>query len=144
MPIDDHHTQLHSLDMEFHWSQTKSHERSRMQSHTHSHDGGEHGHTHEIWPNAGSFINREMPIEAGRDWRDRAFTVGIGGFTFRRNVANTIVQLALVYRCRTIIDPIGKTALMLALCKALHPQYNIAALTNDIFTQEVPCLNVLK
>ena len=26
---------------------------------------------------------------------------------------------------------------MLALCKALHPKYNIAALTNDIFTQEV-------
>ena len=34
----------------------------------------------------------------------------------------------------------GKTALMLALCKALHPKYNIAALTNDIFTQEVPTL----
>lgn len=32
---------------------------------------------------------------------------------------------------------VGKTALMLALCKALHPKYNIAALTNDIFTQEV-------
>jgi urease accessory protein len=26
---------------------------------------------------------------------------------------------------------------MLALCKALHPKYNSAALTNDIFTQEV-------
>jgi hypothetical protein len=32
---------------------------------------------------------------------------------------------------------IGKTALMLALCRTLHPKYNIAALTNDIFTQEV-------
>jgi urease accessory protein len=32
---------------------------------------------------------------------------------------------------------VGKTALMLALCRALHPKYNIAALTNDIFTQEV-------
>lgn len=32
---------------------------------------------------------------------------------------------------------LGKTALMLALCKALYPKYNIAALTNDIFTQEV-------
>jgi Ni2+-binding GTPase involved in maturation of urease and hydrogenase len=32
---------------------------------------------------------------------------------------------------------VGKTALMLALCKALYPKYNIAALTNDIFTQEV-------
>jgi hypothetical protein len=27
--------------------------------------------------------------------------------------------------------------LMLALCRALYPKYNIAALTNDIFTQEV-------
>jgi hypothetical protein len=26
---------------------------------------------------------------------------------------------------------------MLALCKTLYPKYNIAALTNDIFTQEV-------
>ena len=26
---------------------------------------------------------------------------------------------------------------MLALCRALYPKYNIAALTNDIFTQEV-------
>ena len=26
---------------------------------------------------------------------------------------------------------------MLALCKALYPQYGVAALTNDIFTQEV-------
>lgn len=25
---------------------------------------------------------------------------------------------------------------MLALCRALHPQYNIACVTNDIFTQE--------
>ena len=26
---------------------------------------------------------------------------------------------------------------MLALCRAMYPKYNIAALTNDIFTQEV-------
>ncbi|KAJ3111852.1 hypothetical protein HDU96_005278 [Phlyctochytrium bullatum] len=30
----------------------------------------------------------------------------------------------------------GKTALMLALCRALHPSYNIGAVTNDIFTKE--------
>lgn len=30
----------------------------------------------------------------------------------------------------------GKTALMLALCLALREQYNIAAVTNDIFTRE--------
>ncbi|KKY20843.1 putative urease accessory protein [Phaeomoniella chlamydospora] len=49
----------------------------------------------------------------GRDWKDRAFTVGIGG-------------------------PVGsgKTALMLALCLALRDEYNIAAVTNDIFTRE--------
>lgn len=53
-----------------------------MNSHTHSHDGGggSHGHTHEIWPDAGSFTDREKPIELGRDWHERAFTVGIGGY----------------------------------------------------------------
>lgn len=29
----------------------------------------------------------------------------------------------------------GKTALMLALCHALRDEYNIAAVTNDIFTR---------
>jgi Ni2+-binding GTPase involved in maturation of urease and hydrogenase len=29
----------------------------------------------------------------------------------------------------------GKTALMLALCHALRDEYNIAAVTNDIFTK---------
>jgi Ni2+-binding GTPase involved in maturation of urease and hydrogenase len=32
---------------------------------------------------------------------------------------------------------VGKTALMLALCRELYPKYGVAALTNDIFTQEV-------
>lgn len=57
-------------------------------SHTHSHDGGlshshanggAHGHTHEILDGPGSFAHREMPIVEGRDWKDRAFTIGIGG-----------------------------------------------------------------
>ncbi|KAL1965574.1 hypothetical protein VTN77DRAFT_5658 [Rasamsonia byssochlamydoides] len=84
-------------------------------SHSHSHDGafGGHGHSHEVLDGPGSFLNREMPLSESRDWRDRAFTVGIGG-------------------------PVGsgKTALMLALCLALRDEYNIAAVTNDIFTKE--------
>jgi len=59
--------------------QTHSHEGS-SHAHSHSHNGGEHGHSHEIWPNAGSFINREQPIDVGRNWQERAFTVGIGGY----------------------------------------------------------------
>ena len=61
-----------------------------MATATHSHDGSashshngfsaiEHGHSHEILDGPGSYINREMPIAEGRDWHDRAFTIGIGG-----------------------------------------------------------------
>lgn len=91
---------------------------------THSHDGGlthhashsapaDHGHTHEIYNGPGSYLDREMPIVEGRDFNDRAFTIGIGG-------------------------PVGsgKTALLLELCLLLRDQYNIAAVTNDIFTRE--------
>ncbi|PYH44842.1 urease accessory protein UreG [Aspergillus saccharolyticus JOP 1030-1] len=92
-------------------------------SHSHSHDtgvghshddvNGGHGHSHEILDGPGSYLHREMPLSESRDWRDRAFTIGIGG-------------------------PVGsgKTALMLALCHALRDEYNIAAVTNDIFTRE--------
>ncbi|ETS79056.1 urease accessory protein ureG-like protein [Pestalotiopsis fici W106-1] len=93
-------------------------------AHTHSHDGigghshdgfsaADHGHSHEILDGPGSYIGREMPIVEGREWSERAFTVGIGG-------------------------PVGsgKTALMLALCLALREKYSIAAVTNDIFTRE--------
>ncbi|KAK4987689.1 hypothetical protein LTR50_004436 [Elasticomyces elasticus] len=89
--------------------------------HGHSHDGlshshpagADHGHTHEILDGPGSYLGREMPMVEGRDWAERAFTVGIGG-------------------------PVGsgKTALMLALCLALRDRYSIAAVTNDIFTRE--------
>ena len=59
--------------------------------HMHSHDGGpshshangaavDHGHTHEILDGPGSYLHREMPIVEGRDWKERAFTVGIGGY----------------------------------------------------------------
>ncbi len=48
-----------------------------------------------------------------RDFKQRAFTVGVGG-------------------------PVGsgKTALMLQLCRRLRQTMNIAAVTNDIFTRE--------
>ena len=48
-----------------------------------------------------------------RDYRARAYTIGIGG-------------------------PVGsgKTALLLALCRLLRDRYNIAVVTNDIFTKE--------
>jgi len=48
-------------------------------SHSHA-AGGDHGHTHEILDGPGSFLHREMPIVEGRDWNERAFTVGIGGY----------------------------------------------------------------
>ena len=59
--------------------------------HTHSHDDGpshshangsaaDHGHTHEILDGPGSYLHREMPIIEGRDWKERAFTIGIGGY----------------------------------------------------------------
>jgi urease accessory protein len=84
-------------------------------SHSHSHDNiADHGHSHEILHGPGSYLNREQPLIEDRDWNDRAFTIGIGG-------------------------PVGsgKTALMLALCRALRDEYNIAAVTNDIFTRSV-------
>nr|POE88441.1 putative urease accessory protein ureg-like [Quercus suber] len=78
-------------------------------AHDHSQAAIDHGHTHEILDGPGSFLGREMPIVEGRDFRERAFTVGIGS---------------------------GKTALMLALCLALRDKFAIAAVTNDIFTRE--------
>jgi urease accessory protein len=60
---------------------------------------------------AGAFEERPAPL--ARDFHARAFTVGIGG-------------------------PVGsgKTALLLALCRALRDDNNIAVVTNDIFTRE--------
>lgn len=78
----------------------------------HSH-AQEHGHTHEVLENPGRYLDRELPKHQGRRWSERAFTVGIGG-------------------------PVGsgKTALLLALCQKLRQNYNIACVTNDIFTKE--------
>ena len=55
----------------------------------------------------------ERPARLDRDYRSRAFTVGIGG-------------------------PVGsgKTALLLALCRMLRDDHSLAVVTNDIFTRE--------
>lgn len=76
--------------------------------HQHHHD---HPHTHPGFSGPGHFYEREQP--QGRDFSQRAFTVGIGG-------------------------PVGsgKTALMLALCQRLRDRLRLAAVTNDIFTKE--------
>ncbi|KAL9012599.1 MAG: hypothetical protein Q9173_002641 [Seirophora scorigena] len=94
-------------------SRQHSHDGLGPHSHSHEFNAAEHGHSHDILDGPGSYASREMPIIAGRDWTERAFTVGIGG-------------------------PVGsgKTALMLQLCLALRADYSIAAVTNDIFTRE--------
>ncbi|URD75983.1 CobW/HypB/UreG, nucleotide-binding domain [Musa troglodytarum] len=77
----------------------------------HSHDGLA-PHSHEPIYSPGFFRKRAPPL-VDRDFKERAFTVGIGG-------------------------PVGtgKTALMLALCQFLRDKYSLAAVTNDIFTKE--------
>jgi urease accessory protein len=72
--------------------------------HPHDHDAPE-------IEGPGAFEGRDTPLE--RDYRARAFTIGVGG-------------------------PVGsgKTALLLALCRLLRGEYNIAVVTNDIFTKE--------
>src|SRR5438445_13801973 len=69
----------------------------------------DHDHHHDDHP--GYFRDRE-PRRA-RDYGARAFTVGIGG-------------------------PVGsgKTALVLALCRALRERHSLGVVTNDIFTRE--------
>ena len=76
-------------------------------------DRGSHGHTHEHMDHPGRFEERERSAPSRRDLSERAFTVGIGG-------------------------PVGsgKTALMLALCRALRDDFSIVAIANDIFTRE--------
>ena len=70
-----------------------------------------HPHHHDEPEGPGSFEQRRAPL--ARDYRTRAFTIGIGG-------------------------PVGsgKTALLLALCRLLRDTHNLAVVTNDIFTKE--------
>ncbi len=70
-----------------------------------------HSHYEDEAEGPGLFEERDSPI--ARDFRSRAFTIGIGG-------------------------PVGsgKTALLLALCRHLRDTYSLAVVTNDIFTKE--------
>jgi urease accessory protein len=79
--------------------------------HEHPDGAHAHGHTHESWIHPGLFHERDKPLH--RDYSKRAFTIGIGG-------------------------PVGsgKTALVLALCKALRDRHSLGVVTNDIFTKE--------
>ena len=80
----------------------------------HMHHRHNHESPDESFDHPGRFADRPMPIQGPeRDHGRRAFTVGIGG-------------------------PVGsgKTALVLALCRALGKKMNLAVVTNDIFTQE--------
>jgi urease accessory protein len=71
----------------------------------------EHPHGHDEPEGPGLFEHRRAPL--ARDYGARAFTVGVGG-------------------------PVGsgKTALLLALCRLLRDEHDIAVVTNDIFTKE--------
>jgi urease accessory protein len=77
--------------------------------HAHYDPNHPHDHPHPLGP--GAFDDR--PSRQPRDFAARAFTVGIGG-------------------------PVGsgKTALLLALCRALRERCSLAVVTNDIFTKE--------
>ncbi|CAO1618636.1 unnamed protein product [Sympodiomycopsis kandeliae] len=85
----------------------------RTHGHSHGGPGGDHGHTHEILDHPGYFARRETTDYSKRNFKERTFTVGLGG-------------------------PVGsgKSALLLALCRKLRDQLSLAVVTNDIFTRE--------
>ena len=74
---------------------------------------------HYVGP--GSFLGREMPIVEGRDWKERAFTVGIGGYVqffsysciCSLNIADPWV-LARILMDNTIIIPEAPTDFLLS------------------------------
>ena len=76
------------------------------------HDPHVHDHHHDD-ASHGPGTYRDRPPHLDRDYHRRAFTVGIGG-------------------------PVGsgKTALLLSLCQLLRSRYELAVVTNDIFTRE--------
>ena len=68
---------------EYAMGEQRTHVHVGIADHSHAHDdfnAAEHGHSHEILDGPGSYMQREMPLIEGRDWNDRAFTVGIGGY----------------------------------------------------------------
>jgi len=91
-------------------SHAHPHDHHAHDRHDHDHGHG-HGHPHAHATSPGLFHQRELGRP--RDYRARAFTVGIGG-------------------------PVGsgKTALLLALCRKLRDRIALGVVTNDIFTRE--------
>ncbi len=83
-----------------------------LHAHDHDHPHAGPAHTHEHWDSPGQYRLREL-MRGDRDFKRRAFTVGIGG-------------------------PVGsgKTALVKALCETLRDTYSLGVVTNDIFTRE--------
>jgi urease accessory protein len=81
------------------------------EGHDHRSEGAGHVHAHEHATRPGLFRDREPA--RGRNYDQRAFTVGIGG-------------------------PVGsgKTALVLGICRALRDRMRLGVVTNDIFTRE--------
>ena len=75
------------------------------------HHPDEHDHSAPEFEGPGAYAERAAPL--ARNFAARAFTVGIGG-------------------------PVGsgKTALLLALCRLLRDDHDLAVVTNDIFTRE--------
>ena len=100
----------------------------RRRAHSHAHAclpprRRAHSHSHEHLDSPGDFNKRETGLPAhwrGRDWRQRAFTVGIGG-------------------------PVGsgKTALTLQLCRALREKHSLAVVTCVEINQCVGCTDIL-
>jgi len=87
--------------------------RSWLQQFTRHHGAFTPKRYHGSYTSKGAFDQRAMPLLSTRDWKDRAFTVGIGG-------------------------PVGsgKTALVRQLCLHLRKRMSLAVVTNDIFTRE--------
>ncbi|MCA9586514.1 MAG: urease accessory protein UreG [Myxococcales bacterium] len=87
-----------------------THDHGHGHDHPHDHDHA-HPHTHEKLSGPGLFRKRAPRVP--RDFSARAFTVGIGG-------------------------PVGsgKTALVLAICRAIRDTTSLGVVTNDIFTRE--------
>lgn len=78
-----------------------------------------------------------MPDFTGRDWTERAFTIGIGGCA--RSIVSSCSRIAAEnWPIRRTDRPVGsgKTALTLALCEHLRDRYSLCVLTNDIFVPE--------
>lgn len=64
-----------------------------------------------------------MPDWSGRDFKDRGFTVGIGGWAFPP-FDEYLVQVDKRFGTFRPVGS-GKTALTLALCRALRDKYNL-------------------